>query len=205
MTYAELNEFARRHHRATLFLRAATFDYADARCLILNGLLGGLASGAQAMEKLLKAYLLFQDPSKNVKRILHKLPDLLAEVARIYPNLDFSPFRETASKFEKHYASRYPDSPNASTSMTGQDIHELDEFVIFLNENLPCPRAVRYRAGMYALITISLEFAGTVTPWEFWIKSENRSLTLLIAKINAEAKEVVQELYPDQDLKGIFA
>jgi hypothetical protein len=135
-----------------------------------------LGGYGQAIEKLLKAYILFIDPSREVKKAFsHSLTKLLQEAASLYPQLGFLKYAPLVQKFAGHYATRYPDDPAASKSMPTADLFELDEFVIFLNENLPSPRNVKHRTGLYALITFSLGPARTVTPWEQWIKARNQS------------------------------
>lgn len=197
--WAEMNDYGRKHSRATLLLLAAAHDYASARCLLLNGLFGGLVFGAQAIEKLLKAYILLIDPSREVKKSFrHSLMKLLTEAASLCPQLDFVEYTPLVQKFTGHYATRYPDDPAASKSMTTAELIELDEFVIFLNENLPCPRNVKYKTGVYALITFSLGPARTVTPWEQWIKANNQSLAPLVPRINADHVAMLTELYPNQ-------
>jgi HEPN domain-containing protein len=193
-----MNAYGREHVRATMLLNQASQNYASARCLLLNGLLGGLVFGAQAIEKFLKAYILFNDPNRDVKKFLHSLVKLAQEVASLYPQIDFSKYAPLAQKFASHYATRYPGDPAASTSMTTADLSELDECVIFLNENLPCPRNVKYRTGLYVLVTFSLSPPRTVTPWERWIKANNQSLAPLIPRINADHFIVLTDLYPDR-------
>ena len=202
---AELDRYARENQKAILLLNSSASDYADARCLLINGMLGGLPLGAQAVEKVLKAYLLFYDPQRNVRKLSHKLPDLLTQTSAIFPSLNLMRFESTAIKFAQHYDSRYPDNPNASTSRTTADRFELDDVMIFLNENLPCPRHVRHRAGLNAFITSSLSQKGTMSQWERWIKIDNRALAPLIEGINSESIQVLQELHPDQDMSLIFA
>jgi hypothetical protein len=192
-----MDDFTRKHSRATLLLLKAAHDYAEARCLLLNGLFGGLAIGAQTIEKLLKAYLLFHDPTRDVKRLSHSLERLLKEADSLEPQLRLSRYDSLVKKFAAHYATRYPDDPAGSTSMTTADLLELDEMVVFLNENLPCPRNVKYRTGMYALITFSLGPGATVTPWERWIKENNRSLAPLVQRINSEQTAVLREIHPN--------
>jgi hypothetical protein len=198
--WLELNQFCSEHHRATLILLTAAHDYAAARCLLLNNLFGGLVFGAQTIEKLLKAYLLFGDPARNVKAFGHSLPKLLGQADALFPQVQLSRYAPTAQKFGSHYASRYPDDPGGSKSMSTGDLIELDEFVVLLNENLPCPRNVRYRTGLYANITFSLGLGGTVSPWENWIKNRNQALSPLIPRINADHAAVLAELYPGEEV-----
>lgn len=196
--WVDMHDYCGKHTRAILLLLTAAHDYASARCLLLNGLFGGLVFGAQTIEKLLKAYILFIDPSRDVKAFRHLLTKLLQAAASLYPQLDFSKYAPLVQRFSGHYATRYPDDPAASKSMTTADLFELDEFVIFLNENLPCPRNVKHKTGLYALITFSLGPPRKVTPWEQWIKAGNQSLAPLVPRINADHVAALTDLYPNQ-------
>ena len=192
-------QFARDHQKAMMFQLQAAHDYVAARCLLLNGLIGcGLALGAQAIEKFLKAHLLFRDPTQRVKRLDHKLPELMTVVSQLAPELSLQQFAPVAEKFLKHYNTRYPDNPNASSAMTAGDLVELDEFVIFLNKEMPCPRNVKYRSGLYALVTTSFDKQAVVWPWERWIKEDNKALAPLLSQIAAEYAAVIEELHPTQ-------
>src|ERR1700722_14109372 len=111
--FTALREFSKAHSSATLLLLTATKDYAAARCLLQNGLLTGLVMGAQAIEKFLKAYLLFHDPRRKVRKLSHSLPELLREAGALLPNLSLMNFAPVAEKFDRHYATRYPDNPDA--------------------------------------------------------------------------------------------
>ena len=97
--WVDLNDYCRKHSRATLLLLTAAHDYASARCLLLNGLFGGLVFGAQTIEKLLKAYILFADPSREVKKAFsHSLTKLLQEAASLYPQPEFLEIRAIGSE-----------------------------------------------------------------------------------------------------------
>jgi hypothetical protein len=80
--------------------------------------------------------------------------------------------------------------------MTTADLFELDDMVVLLNDKLPCPRNVRLRTGFYALITFSLGHARTVTPWESWIKNNNRALAPRWPCIAVDYAAAMQELHP---------
>ena len=163
--------------------------------MLLNQLFPGLVLGAQAIEKFLKAYILLADPKKNVRKLSHSLSKLLEEANQLTPNAELLNFRSVVVKFTGHYETRYPDNPRASTSMTTADINELDQLVIFLNENLPCPMNVRYRSGLYAAITFSLSPSATVTPTEHWIKLRNAALIPLMPRITQDYAAVMISLY----------
>jgi len=193
----ELMRYCEQHSKATTLARVAAMDYAGARCLLLNGLPAGVMLGAQAIEKFLKTWLLFSDPAYPVRPLRHSLPRLLEAVIGTYPNQHFpARFAKVMDRFLRHYEARYPDSPGGLSSMTTAEIKDLDDIVIFLNEHIPCPRNVKYRTGMYPMVTFSLGIAKTVPPLEQWIKQHNHALGPLIPRINDEHFEVLAELYP---------
>jgi HEPN domain-containing protein len=194
--FQELMRFATKHSGATLLLRVAAHDYAAARCLLFNGMFEGLVFGAQAMEKCLKAYLIFADPQRDVRKLSHSLPKFLAEAGVLFPQLPLPSFGPLVEKFRTHYQARYPDNRDASTNKTTAHVRELDDFIIFLNENMPCPHNVKYLAGIYPLITFSLNSEGRVTTWESWIKNDNQALLPLLPRINTEYAAVMKALYP---------
>jgi HEPN domain-containing protein len=190
-------QFSSANSKATTLLLTAAYDFASARCLLLNGLVsGGLAMGAQAIEKFLKAYILLKNPTKDVRKLLHSLTGLLSAADQLSPALGLLKYSALTDRFGRHYLSRYPDNANASTSMTSVEIFELDEFIMFINDNMPCPFEAKYRTGLYALITFSLN-GGTVTPWERWIKERNRALAPRWSQIERDFRAVLKNLYPD--------
>ena len=95
----ELMRFGNEHSRATLLLNVAAHDYAAARCLLFNGMFEGLVLGAQAIEKCLKAYLIFADPQRPVKALNHSLPKLLAEASALFPHLPLQEFSPLVERF----------------------------------------------------------------------------------------------------------
>jgi len=82
------------------------------------------------------------------------------------------------------------------TSMTTADITELDQFIILLNEHLPCPFNYRYRIGLHAAITFSLDYGHTITPKEHWLKHRNSALAPLLPRIASDYARVIAELHP---------
>jgi hypothetical protein len=196
VAFQEMMTFCRDHSAATRLLLVATQDYAGARCLAQNLLLTGLILGAQALEKYMKAFLLLDNPSRSVRKLSHSLPLLLREVDRLPSHPSLLRFIPLAQRFKSHYLTRYPDNPGASTTMTTADILALDEFIVLLNEHIPCPMTVKYRTGFYAAITFSLNDGAAVTPTEYWIKHDNRALAPLFPRIEQDYKAVIKVLYP---------
>ena len=198
MIFAEVKEYADKNNDATRLLDSAAKDYSAARCLLLNGHFPGLQIGAQAIEKTLKAILLFQEPRLEVRKLSHDLNKLLTEADRQFPKLGLLRFKPTTKRFRGHFQSRYPDNSDGIQTRGTGELVQLDELIIYLNENLPCPRNVKYRTGLYATITFSLGLGATVTSWEFWIKERNEVLAPLMERIIADYSIVMAELYPEQ-------
>jgi HEPN domain-containing protein len=195
--FQELMRFADQHSLATKLLRIAAHDYAAARCLLFNGMFEGLVLGAQAIEKCLKAYLIFDNPQRRERELHHhSLPKLLTEAGALFPQLSLPRFAPTVEKFRTHYQARYPDNPDASTTKSTAEMRQLDELLIFLNENMPCPRNAKYQAGIYPLITFSFNAERRATTWELWIKHDNEALIPLLPRINVEYLAVMEALHP---------
>jgi HEPN domain-containing protein len=177
--------------RATLLLKAAGHDYAAARCLLLNGLVsGGLATGAEAVEKFLKAHILVKNPQHNVRKLNHSLAKLLELADKLSPELGLSDQASLMDRFEKYYNSRYPDNQVVLPGMYSSEISPLDEFIIYLNEHTPMLAETKLRTGLYAIITSSLHLK-VVPPWEFWIKCHNVALAPLLPQIEREFRMIV--------------
>jgi hypothetical protein len=68
MNAIELIEFNTTNMGAIEFQMAATDDYVACRCCLLNGLFPGLRLGAEAVEKLLKSFILFVNPKTDVRK-----------------------------------------------------------------------------------------------------------------------------------------
>lgn len=89
----------------------AVDDYAAARCLLLNFLVEpGLTMGAQAIEKLLKSYILQKDRNFNIKTSNHDLSKSLKTANELSGNdLDevIGEIEPILKRFEVNYDRRY--------------------------------------------------------------------------------------------------
>ncbi len=203
MNLFELKAYCEVNSKAILLLRTATSDYAGARCLMINGLGAGFSLGAQAIEKFLKASLLLADPSIKVRNLSHNLLELLTKSECHISEIAELDLRPMAQRFERYYQTRYPDNPNQPQGMDTIELNELDRFVIGIYTCLPCPRNVRFRTGLYADITFSLnKNSPYMTHIERWIKERNTSLAAIWPDIEAQYPLVMQELYP-QPLQNV--
>lgn len=197
MNHLQVHDFCRAYSKATLLLHIATTDYATARCAMINGLAGGFGVGAQAIEKYLKAMILLADYSANIRGMKHYLVRLLAEAERCIPELSSHNLLPVAQRFTQYYQARYPDNPNQPSGMDTRELHELDRFVMAIYAHLPCPRNVKFRTGLYASITFSLnENSPNATPTEHWIKKNNVAIFEIWPDIVSQYPMVMQELHP---------
>lgn len=187
--------FAKSNQMAMLLLQTATDDYAVARCTLLNGLFPGLVSAAQAVEKYLKAFILFLDSTKNVRRLSHSLKDLAAQVLTLQPELALSRYNLLIERLEKHYQTRYPDNPDASTQQSTGELEEIDDLIVFLNEAMPIPPEVKYRSGFYSAAFRSLD-RGRQFPPEIWLKEDNKALATIQSRVEEEYRAVLRHFYP---------
>lgn len=196
MTKEAVETFARQNKLAMQFLMVATDEYAAARCCLFNGLLSGLVLGAQAVEKYLKAFILFRDSTKNVRKLSHKISSLANQASSLDSSFSSSQYAQLITKLEQHYNTRYPDNLDASKHMSSSEIDELDQFVIFINEKMGVPLEVKYRSGFYAQINSSLE-RSVLFPTERWIKENNKALIPLLPSIQSQYLAVRNHLYPN--------
>jgi HEPN domain-containing protein len=124
-----VQDFARHYPSALQLLLSMASDYAAARCLLMNGHFPGLELGARAIEKALKAFLLFDNPTRKVRS--HSLPQLVNEVAALHPRLNLLQFMPQLQRFRSHFQARYPDSPDGSKCMSTAELEPLDEILVF--------------------------------------------------------------------------
>ena len=196
MTREDVHIFARKNQLAMLFLMVATDDYAGARCCISNSLLVGLVLGAQAVEKYLKAFILFKNPLENVKGKRHKISELAKTASTCCPSFSLEKYAEFIKRLEQHYETRYPDNPNASENISSSEIDELDQLVIFINEQMELPLEVKYRSYFYAMVNSSMSHS-VPYPIEVWIKTNNKALIPLLPSIESKYLAIKNHLYPN--------
>jgi len=196
MTNEEVQNFARQNKQSMHFLMIATDDYAGARCCLSYGLLAGLVLGAQATEKYLKAFVLFLDPSKNVRNLNHKISELAKQASKLKPSFSLTQYAQFITKLEQHYEGRYPDNPDASKQRSSAEIDDLDQLIIFVNEQMPIPEEVKYRSAFYAMINSSPDPSMSI-PYEYWIKKNNKALSPLLPMIQSRYLAVRAHLYPN--------
>jgi hypothetical protein len=106
MNASELMHFKRIHHEAVGFMEVATNDYVACHCCLLNGLFPGLRLGAEAVEKYLKAFVLYAEPAHNVRKYVHGIKDVAAATSKLKPGFNpLQQFSQLIDRLETHYPS----------------------------------------------------------------------------------------------------
>ncbi|MDO9095782.1 MAG: hypothetical protein Q7U99_24460 [Rubrivivax sp.] len=195
--------FAAANRRAMLLLHRAASDYLGARCCLLNGVLSGLELGSQAIEKHLKALLLFASPELNPKEFSHNIVRLSDRATRA-GLVDLARHHETIQKFYGHFQSRYPDNPGGSTSASTGELAALDGLIIDLIEALPVPIEIRLSSGVYgrlAFLTGNSAFPDA----QLLLKRNPALLAKLPSIVNDRERLASLALQPPQDSRAPLA
>lgn len=157
-----IDEYFKEKKISIQFLNTATDDYIGARCCLLNGLItSGYVLSEQAIEKLLKSFILLLSPNEKLSRkhILTPLMETLQEVSKI----DLSRYANLFNVLTKAYPFlRYPTDPknphileSGITSLSTAVIDEVDDLFIFLYMRIPLPDKVKCRVSLLSLLLIS--------------------------------------------------
>ena len=176
MNFVELQEFTTHHIKAVEFVIAATEDYAACRCCLLNGLFSGLYLGAEAVEKYLKAFLLYVDPTIDVrKEYSHGITKLAAKACSLKPGSDLSQFTKVIDRLEMHHNNRYPDHPKFKRDASTDELLAIDELVLLTVDSIPISEVPKFRNFGYFFIVCC--------PWEprmntlkDWLERQNLAL-----------------------------
>lgn len=192
MTSSDVQKFARENKDAMLLLLKATEDYRAARCLMLNQIKNaGLGVAAQAVEKYLKAQLLFDDPTLNINNLRHYLKKIFRKVTSISPSLKTAKNIEIIKWLEFYYQRRYPDNPKLldgkKVSMFSYDkisLDEIDQLIFLINEKLSIPTEVKFRTGLYGFLFIQTRKIKLFN--EYWLSTKNEVFKKNKEKLFAE-------------------
>ncbi len=184
---ATLMDFSRTNQLAMMMMHQATSDYVGCRCCLLNGVFSGFELGAQAVEKHLKAMLLFAHPNSNVRSFSHKLPSLV-ETVHEKAIADLSKHSVTIQKLEGHYQARYPDNPRANNSSSTEELALIDVLIMEILEKMPVPYEVLLNSGVYARAIASSD-RRVVFPDEHWLLLQNVILQTRVPVLLQQKKE----------------
>jgi hypothetical protein len=133
-------------------------DYLGGRCCILNGLPHqGSIMNAQGVEKALKAQIRLRGDKEKFRSLSHNIVKMSKMLIAEY-GFDLHKYLEIIEKLNYHYNHRYPrleEEGNVMELERGWDfdeLHETDELMFFLFENMPVPDEVKYCCGMYTIL-----------------------------------------------------
>jgi HEPN domain-containing protein len=159
----EVIEYAGNNKNAILFLQNATEDYLGARVSFLNGLIQpGYISAQQAIEKILKCYVLLLSPNENLRDKMkyptHDLQSLLKGLSKLTGE-SYDTFNEYCFILSKvYYCLRYPEKKFINdfsiNRLSTESIHELDELFLYLFVKLPMPDKNKCRLGLLSIMMI---------------------------------------------------
>lgn len=139
-----------RDRNAGYFFKQSAEDYAAARCCLLNGLFPGFVMAEQAVEKLIKGFIFFMDPSfKPKKGKGHDLPSLAAVMCSHYGHVSLAPYEKTIELLQSSYDGRYPDSGTYSQAHMTAQLRDVDELYIYLLDQSPITGDLRYQVGAW--------------------------------------------------------
>ena len=192
MDARELFEFDRINTKATEFAMAATDDYAACRCCLLNGLFPGLRLGSEAVEKYLKAFVLYVDRSHNVRQYEHKIKEIASVASKLNPGFEPMQYSNVIDRLEMHYRQRYPDVPNFNRGASTAELVGIDEFVLYICDSLPIPEVPKFRSYGY--------FFFVCCPWtprdpyKEWLERDNVTLGRVRSSLMQRYEAMEKEL-----------
>lgn len=193
MNALELVEFNRTHKDAGEFAIAATDDYVACRCCLLNGLFPGLRLGAEAIEKYLKAFVLYGDPSLDIRNYKHRIKDLASVATSLEPRFNAAQFSHVFDRLETHYRHRYPDVPDFRRDASTAELVGIDGAVLHLCECLPIPEVPKLRNyGLFYFVCCS--WVPALNPHKIWLEQENVTLQRVKASLAQRYQAVEEQL-----------
>jgi HEPN domain-containing protein len=145
--YEEIQAWVAKNGQVRAMHEIAIEDYIAARHSVLQlGLFTvGFALAAQAIEKLLKCYLMLDGAQlADMKKHSHNLDALFNAAVSNSPALQSNKveFANLCAKLQAWYQSRYPFAPGSATEWMRADIAPIDRMVVYLEEHMPLPEAV---------------------------------------------------------------
>ena len=193
----EYLEFGSANSEAGEFVQLATDDYVACRCCLLNGVLRpGLRLGSEAVEKYLKAIILYKEPGYPVIKYLHFLRKMSLKASKLEPSFNpFQDFGETIDRLELHYSLRYPKVTEFPYSASTAELARIDELVLYLYYSLPIPEVPKFRMNGYFFEvccpwTPPLHF----NPHKNWVERENATLQRVRNSLEERYRAMEKEL-----------
>ncbi|SAL19053.1 HEPN domain-containing protein [Caballeronia telluris] len=138
------------HRMAGYFFKQSAEDYGAARCCLLHGLFPGFVMAEQAVEKLIKAFLLTADPTfKPKKGQGHNLAAFCARLIEKYPAISLDGFEPTIQLLQACYDGRYPDSAADPMPRATAELHNVDRLYMHLADQAPLAGDRKWSIGVF--------------------------------------------------------
>ncbi|NUY01560.1 HEPN domain-containing protein [Paraburkholderia youngii] len=167
---------------AGYFFKQSAEDYAAARCCLLNGLFPGFVMAEQAVEKLIKAFILFMDPGFKPKgKKGHDLARLIEVLHSHYGHISLAPYEKTIELLQSSYDGRYPDSGSDSLAHMTSQLHDVDELYVYLLDQSPITGELRYKIGAWPYLYAAY-FGMTNMPDPKWMMLNNLAAIRLLTQ-----------------------
>jgi hypothetical protein len=193
MNVTEYIDFNRTHADAGEFVVAATDDYMACRCCLLNGLFPGFRLGAEAVEKYLKAFVLYGDPSLDIRKYNHRIKDLASVASSIEPHFNSTQFGHVIDRLETHYRHRYPNVPGFRRDASTAELIGIDEIVLYICDCLPVPELPKFRNYGYFFF-VCCSWTPPLGPHKKWLEQENVALQRVKTSLVQRYRAVEEQL-----------
>ena len=193
MNAIELIEFNRIHRDAAEFVIAATDDYVACRCCLLNGLFPGLRLEAEAVEKYLKAFVLYGDSSLDIRKYNHRIKELASVASTLEPSFNALQFSHVFDRLETHYRHRYPNVPDFRRDASTAELVAIDEAVLHIYEDLPIPEIPKFRSYGYFFF-VCCSWTPPLDPHKKWLEQENVPLQRVKTSLTQRYQAIEEQL-----------
>jgi hypothetical protein len=135
----------------------------------------GLRLGAEAIEKYLKAFILYGDASQDVRKYNHRIKDLAQVASRLELRFNASQFSPFIDRLETHYHQRYPDVHDFKRDASTGELVGIDELVLHICECLPIPEMPKLRDyGVFFFVCCP--WIPPEDPRKRWLEPKNLAL-----------------------------
>ncbi|GAB5546994.1 MAG: hypothetical protein SangKO_067540 [Sandaracinaceae bacterium] len=133
-TREQLAEFLRQNRDAWQLAWKAREDYKLARIGMACGAWSAFEMGEQAVEKLLKSYVVFKEPEVKLKALGHDTTACLDAALR-HGLAATDELVRTAERLRDLYRRRYPGTPDTPRSLSTGEMHDLDRAMFEIWDN----------------------------------------------------------------------
>ncbi|CAN7476180.1 HEPN domain-containing protein [Caballeronia sp. LjRoot31] len=171
------------HRMAGHFFRQSADDYAAARCCLLNGLFPGFVMAEQAVEKLIKGFIITKDASFKPKpRQGHDLAWLCTKLQELYPHISIAPYERIIKLLQACYDGRYPDSGNDRFGLTTAELKNIDDLYMYLADLVPIEGEMKMRIGVFSHLYSAYLNLSNIPDGKWMLHGNEAALRLLTGR-----------------------